>query len=314
MRSRATIEKRRSPLPEIPMYSIHLSRLTGAAFAVGIALTLAVPASAKVLARVNGAEITDEDVKIALDDIGQSLPQQIEGPARQAYILDYLIDAKLVAQKAEAEKMGEGPEFAKKVAYYRDKVLMEDLLGKVAKDAASDTAIQKTYDDVAKQQKPEEEVRARHILVESEPDAQAALKRVNGGEDFAKVANEMSKDPGSKGGELGWFTKERMVPEFAEAAFKMQPGQISDPVKSQFGWHIIQVEERRQKQFPGLDQVRDQVTRYVVQKSQSELILKLREGAKVERTEPEKPADAAATPGPEAKTPANPSAPATSSK
>jgi peptidyl-prolyl cis-trans isomerase C len=210
--------------------------------------------------------------------------------------------------------MGEGSEFAKKVAYYRDKVLMEDLLGKVAKDAASDTAIQKTYDDVAKQQKPEEEVRARHILVETEPDAQAALKRVKAGEDFAKVANEMSKDPGSKGGELGWFTKERMVPEFADAAFKMQPGQISDPVKSQFGWHIIQVEERRQKQFPPLDQVRDQVTRYVVQKSQSELILKLREAAKVERTEPETPADAATSPAPETKAPANPAAPATSSK
>jgi peptidyl-prolyl cis-trans isomerase C len=289
-------------------------RLTGAGLAVGLALTLAAPASAKVLARVNGAEITDEDVKIAMEDIGSSLPQQIEGPARQAYILDYLIDAKLVAQKAEADKMGEGPEFAKKVAYYRDKVLMEDLLGKVAKDAATDTAIQKTYDDVAKQQKPEEEVRARHILVESEPDAQAALKRVKGGEDFAKVANEMSKDPGSKGGELGWFTKERMVPEFAEAAFKMQPGQISDPVKSQFGWHIIQLEERRQKQFPSLDQVRDQVTRYVVQKSPSELILKLREEAKVDRTEPEKPADAAPAPGPESKAPANPSAPASSSK
>jgi peptidyl-prolyl cis-trans isomerase C len=300
------------------MKSYHLLRLTGAAFAIAMAAALATPASAKVLARVNGTEITDEDVKMALDDIGQSLPQQIEGPARQAYILDYLIDAKLVAQKAEAEKMGEGPEFAKKVAYYRDKVLMEDMLGKVAKDAASDAAIQKTYDDVAKQQKPEEEVRARHILVENEPDAQAALKRVKAGEDFAKVATEMSKDPGSKGGELGWFTKERMVPEFAEAAFKMQPGQISDPVKSQFGWHIIQVEERRQKQFPPLDQVRDQVTRYVVQKSQSELILKLREEAKVERTEPEKPADpapgATASPAPETKTPPNPAAPATSSK
>jgi peptidyl-prolyl cis-trans isomerase C len=296
------------------MNSSYLTRLGGAAFAVAMALALAVPASAKVLARVNGVEITDEDVKIALDDIGASLPQQIEGPARQAYILDYLIDAKLVAQKAEADKMGEGSEFAKKVAYYRDKVLMEDLLGKVAKDAASDTAIQKTYDDVAKQQKPEEEVRARHILVETEPDAQAALKRVKAGEDFAKVANEMSKDPGSKGGELGWFTKERMVPEFADAAFKMQPGQISDPVKSQFGWHIIQVEERRQKQFPPLDQVRDQVTRYVVQKSQSELILKLREAAKVERTEPEAPADASAIPAPETKTPANPAAPASSSK
>ena len=195
---------------------------------------------------------------------------------------------------------------------------MEDLLGKVAKDAASDAAIQKTYDDVAKQQKPEEEVRARHILVETEPDAQAALKRLKAGDDFGKVANEMSKDPGSKGGELGWFTKEGMVPEFAAAAFKMQPGQISDPVKSQFGWHIIQVEERRQKQFPPLDQVRDQVTRYVVQKSQSELILKLREAAKVERTEPEKPAEAApegsAKAAPDTKPPANPSAPATSSK
>jgi peptidyl-prolyl cis-trans isomerase C len=296
------------------MNSPYLTRLGGAALAVAMAVALAAPASAKVLARVNGAEITDEDVKIALDDIGQSLPQQIEGPARQAYILDYLIDAKLVAQKAEADKLGQSPEFAKRVAYYRDKVLMEDLLGKVAKDAASDAAIQKTYDDVAKQQKPEEEVRARHILVESEPDAQAALKRVKGGEDFTKVANEMSKDPGSKGGELGWFTKERMVPEFAEAAFKMQPGQISDPVKSQFGWHIIQVEERRQKQFPGLDQVRDQVTRYVVQKSQSELILKLREQAKVERTEPENPTDATPAPAPDTKTPANPAAPATSSK
>ncbi|MEA2757894.1 MAG: peptidyl-prolyl cis-trans isomerase [Methylobacteriaceae bacterium] len=296
------------------MNSPHLFRLSGAAFAIAMALTLAAPASAKVLARVNGVEITDEDVKLALDDIGASLPQQIEGPAREAYILDYLIDAKLVAQKAEADKISEGPEFARKVAYYRDKVLMEDLLGKVAKDAASDAAIQKTYDDVAKQQKPEEEVRARHILVETEPDAQAALKRVKAGEDFAKVANEMSKDPGSKGGELGWFTRERMVPEFADAAFKMQPGQISDPVKSQFGWHVIQVEERRQKQFPPLDQVRDQVTRYVVQKSQSELILKLREQAKVERTEPEKPADAAASPAPETKTPANPAAPASSSK
>lgn len=302
-------------LPQFP-------RLFGAAFAVAAALTFVAPASAKVLARVNGAEITDEDVKIALEDIGPSLPQQIEGPAREAYILDYLIDAKLVAQKAEADKMDQGAEFAKKVAYYRDKVLMEDLLGKTAKDAATDAAIQKTYDDVAKQQKPEEEIRARHILVENEADAQAALKRIKAGEDFAKVATEMSKDPGSKGGELGWFTKDRMVPEFAEAAFKMQPGQISEPVKSQFGWHIIQVEERRQKQFPPLDQVKDQVMRYVVQKSQSELILKLREQAKVERTEPEKPAVAAPSaattpapaPAPDAKAPANPSAPATSSK
>src|SRR5436305_12379073 len=112
------------------MLSVCLTRLGGAALAIALAIALAfplaVPASAKVLARVNGAEITDDDVKIALDDIGQSLPPHIEGPARQAYILDYLIDAKMVAQKAEAEQIGESPEFEKKVTYYPDKVRKEE--------------------------------------------------------------------------------------------------------------------------------------------------------------------------------------------
>ena len=103
----------------------------------------------------------------------------------------------------------------------------------------------KPYDEAAKAQKPETEIHARHILVPTEAEAQAALKRVKAGEDFAKVAKEVSKDPGSEGGDLGWFTKDRMVPEFADAAFKLEPGQISEPVKSPFGWHIIQVEEKR---------------------------------------------------------------------
>ena len=95
-----------------------------------------------------------------------------------------------------------------------------------------------------------EEIHARHILLPTEEEAKAALARVKAGEDFAKVATELSKDPAGDGGDLGWFTKDRMVPEFADAAFKLQPGQISDPVKSQFGWHIIKVEERRMRTFP----------------------------------------------------------------
>ena len=135
----------------------------------------------------------------------------------------------------------------------------------------------------AKAQPPEPEVHARHILLPTEDEAKAALARVKAGEDFAKVATELSKDPGGEGGDLGWFTKDRMVPEFADAAFKLEPGQISDPVKSQFGWHIIKVEEKRMKTFPPFDQVKDQAARYVAQKAQSELITSLRKEAKIER-------------------------------
>ena len=276
-------------------------RRTGAAFGFAAAFMLALTAgaSAKVLAKVNGTEITDEDLAVARDDLGPGLPAQLEGAARDSYVLDYLVDGRLVAQKAQADKLDATPDFAKKVAYYREKLLMEALLGKLAAEAATDAAIQKAYDDVAKAQKPEPEVKASHILVDSEADANKALQRVKSGEDFSKVATEMSKDPGSKGGDLGWFTKDRMVPEFADAAFKLQPGQISDPVKSQFGWHVIKVEDKREKKFPSLDEVRDQVARYVVQKAQSEMIVKLRDTAKVERMD--KPEPAAAAPAEPAK-------------
>jgi peptidyl-prolyl cis-trans isomerase C len=169
------------------------------------------------------------------------------------------------------------------MAYYHDKVLMETLLGNTAKTAATDEALKKTYEDAAKAQKPEEEVHARHILVPTEDAAKAALKRVQNGEDFAKVATELSKDPGSEGGDLGYFTKDRMVPEFADAAFKLKIGEVSQPVKTQFGWHIIKVEDKRTKPFPPFDQVKPQVLRYVIQKAQSDMVTKLRADAKIER-------------------------------
>jgi peptidyl-prolyl cis-trans isomerase C len=264
-----------------------------------ISLGLALPAGAKVLATVEGVDITDDDVAIAMQDLGSGLPQ-MQPAERQAYVLNYLIDTKLAAREAEKQKLSEGADAVRRMAYYKDKALMEVLLGGVAKEAATDEALHKTYDDAAKAQKPEEEVHARHILVPTEDEAKAALKRIQAGEDFAKVANELSKDPGAEGGDLGWFTRERMVPEFATAAFKLQPGQVSDPVKTQFGWHIIKVEERRTKPFPTFDQVKDQVLRYVVQKAQTELITKLRGGAKIVRTEPEPAPAAPEAPKPQA--------------
>jgi peptidyl-prolyl cis-trans isomerase C len=256
--------------------------LNVAALLIVSAATLS-PAQSKVLARVDGVEITVEDVRLAADDMGGGIPPEMEGAEREAYVIDYLIDMRLVARKAQADKFGEDAEFAKRLALLRDKALMEVLLGKVGRDAATEAELKKVYDTAASSQPREPEMRARHILVETEALAKTALRRVRAGEDFARVADELSKDPGSKGGDLGWFAKERMVPEFGEAADKMKPGQISEPVKTQFGWHVIKLEERREKPFPPLAEVREQVERYVVQKAQSELILALRAAAKIDR-------------------------------
>lgn len=277
-----------------------ISRLCALAFIGAVAALNICAAQAKVLAKVNGVEISDQDVAIAAQDIGSTLPQQLQGPQREAYILTYLIDLNLVAQKAEAEKLASSRDFAREMAYYHDKVLMEDLLAKTAKAAATDAAIQKTYDKVAKAQKPQIEIHARHILVKTEAEAEAALKRVKSGEDFGKVSDEIAKDPNNHGGDLGWFTKERMAPALADAAFKLKPGQISQPVKTQFGWHIIQVLGERTKPFPPLAAVKPQVKRFVMQKAQGELIAQLRQGAKIERFDTPPPPAAAALPAPAA--------------
>jgi peptidyl-prolyl cis-trans isomerase C len=274
------------------------------AFAAALALAACVSAAhadPKVLAKIDGVDITADDLNDAMADIGPGLPEKLEGADREKYVLDYLIDLKLVAKKAAEQKLDGTPEFARKLAYFKDKLEMEALLGSVAKGAMTDEAEHKAYDAAAAQQPPEPEIHARHILVPTEEEAKAALARVKAGEDFAKVATELSKDPGGEGGDLGWFTKDRMVPEFSEAAFKLEPGQVSDPVKTQFGWHIIKVEEKREKTFPPFEQVKEQAARYVAQKAQSDLIAGLRDNAKIERFDA--PPAAAAAPAPAAPAP-----------
>ncbi|HZW48265.1 MAG TPA: peptidylprolyl isomerase, partial [Microvirga sp.] len=204
---------------------------------------------------------------------------------KRELLTGYMIDLKLGAKAAEAAKIGEGAEFARKLAYSRDKTLLDEYLDQTAKKAVTPEAARKLYDETVKSMAPEQEVRARHILVESEEEAKKAFDRVKGGEDFAKVAGELSKDPGSKtdGGDLGFFTKDRMVEPFAEAAFKLEPGQVSEPVKSQFGWHVIKVEEKRTKPAPSFEETKDQVEAYLGRKAQQDLIMSLRKDAKIEK-------------------------------
>jgi peptidyl-prolyl cis-trans isomerase C len=140
---------------------------------------------------------------------------------------------------------------------------------------------------------PEEEVHARHILVPTEDEAKAIEAELKKGADFATLAKEKSKDPGAAdGGDLGYFTKDQMVAEFSDVAFKLDKGQVSDPVKTQFGWHIIKVEDKRTKPTPTFDEVKSQISTYVAHRAQAELVDKLRKTATIERLDqPPAPAD-----------------------
>lgn len=263
-----------------------------------------------VLAKIDGETITAGDLEIATEDLEQSMSSMTE-PQRRDYALNYLIDLKLAAKAAEKEKLGEGEAFQKRLAYLKSRALMEELLQKEAKAAVTEDKLRKLYDETAKNLKPEEEVRARHILVKTEDEAKKVEERLAKGEDFAKVANDLSTDPGSgkQGGDLGYFGRGQMVPAFEEAAFKLEPGKVSAPVKSQFGWHVIKLEDKRTRPVPPFEQVRPQIENYVVRTSQQEMVLKLRNEAKVERTEAGKPQ----TPEPaggDAAAPAAPDAPA----
>ena len=262
------------------------------------ALLLAAPASLAqtdtVVARVNGLPITEREIALATEDLGERLAQVPEARKRDE-VISYLVDLKLGAKAAADARIGEGPDFVARLAYNRDKVLLDQYLALEAKKAATPEAAKKLFDDTLKALTPEEEVNARHILVEEEAQAKAVAERLKKGEDFAKVAAELSKDPGSgkEGGSLGWFSKERMVPEFAEAAFRLEKGQVSEPVKSQFGWHVIRLEDRRSKPLPAFDEVKPQIDQYLERKAQQDTILALRENAKIERLDQPAPAPTA---------------------
>jgi peptidyl-prolyl cis-trans isomerase C len=253
-------------------------------FTVGLAMA----EDTRPVARIDGTiVITEEDVSLALSELGTNLPAQMTDEQKRNYAIEYLMDLKIVARAAEREKIAETPEFRRRLEQTRERILMETLLTREGDKGKDEAALRKFYDDTVKTLKAEPEVRARHILVETEEEAKKALERVTKGEDFAAVAKEISKDPGSgtDGGDLGFFTKDRMVADFAEEAFKTPVGKISGIVKTQFGFHIIKVEETRDRAPPPFEQVRAQLVRYMTQKAQQDYVLKLRSEAKVEKVE-----------------------------
>ena len=261
-----------------------LALLLASAALPALAQTAPAAGADPVVAKVNGVEIHRSDVMAAI----QTLPEQYRAlPMTTLYqpILNRLIEGKLLSAAAEKEKIGDEAAVKLKIAAAREQVLREEYLGRAVDKAVAEPKLKAYYDSLMKNWPAEEQVHARHILVKTEKEAQAALDEVNKSGDFAAVAKARSTDGSApNGGDLGFFNKDQMVPPFAEAAFAMKPGEVSKaPFVTQFGWHIIKVEARRQAPKPTFDEKKDEIRDTLAQEAVQETLALMRKDAKIEQ-------------------------------
>ena len=240
-----------------------------------------------VVAIVNGKTLRRSDVIAS----AQSLPPQYRNQIDAYFpaLVDRLVDITLMVDEGRKEKLQNDPEVKAIVAQYEDQAIREVLLRRQLKDKVTDDELKKKYDETVKTMKPQEELRASHILVPKEDDAKAIISQLQGGADFAKLAKEKSKDPGaSNGGDLGYFSDGDMVPEFWAAASKLQKGEYTKtPVKTQFGWHVILVTDRRTKPTPTFDQMKEQLKEETTQQVITAYLASLHKAAKVQKFGPD---------------------------
>ena len=268
-------------------------RLSTAAAALFAALVimlggLGAGAQERAIAKVNGKTITDTDMKLAEAEIGNDLGSLPEATKRRV-LAEFLIENQLFADAAEDQRLGAGQGFDERIQYWRRRALRDAYFDKSVRETISDADARKHYASQVSGLKPEEEVRARHILVESKDKAREIFEKIAHGSDFARLARENSKDPGSKdqGGELGFFKRGQMVPQFEEAAFRLKKGEVGEPFESQFGWHVVRVDDRRQSAAPPFETVKDRVVASMIHQKAQQIATDLRRKARIEYIDPE---------------------------
>ncbi len=219
------------------------------------------PLKDPVVATVNGQPIRLSELEVAQ----QALPQQYRNMPLQAVfpaLLDRIVDSKLVVQEGKKSKVTEDPAFKKRMAFVEDQVLQDFWIQREVARKVTPEKLQQRYEERLKSMPAEEEVHARHILVSTEDEAKAIIADLKKGAAFDKLAKEKSTDKasGAEGGDLGWFKKSDMVKEFADAAFALNKGDLTEtPVKTQFGYHVIKVEDRRKAPPPAFEELADQL-------------------------------------------------------
>jgi parvulin-like peptidyl-prolyl isomerase len=244
---------------------------------------LALAASGKVVASYTGGEVTDTEVMAQFKPVLDMQPEnkgktftQLDANIKEALVKGY-VNIQLIDQEATSQGIRDSKEFKQKIANVEKQMVQQELIEKYLKKTLTDKMVDDEYNNMVKNLKGAEEIKTSHILVDTEEKAKEIKKKLNKGADFASLAQEFSKDEGSKAnaGEIGYALKGQLVPEYETKAFSMKKNEISDPVKSQFGWHIIKLLDKRAAKAPTKEQaipgIKNKLSREIVEKYFKEL-------------------------------------------
>ncbi len=264
-----------------------MARFTLRASLLAFALTLSAPVAAQaqedpVVANVNGIDILRSEI----DEARLLLPERFrQVPVEDVFgmLVNTLVDSKLVAAEARKVNLHKDAKVVKQMARIEEQILGRAFLVAYIEQRITDEALQEQYQKMIKEAAVKEEVSARHILLETEAQALEVVKELEGGTDFAELAKTRSKGPsGPNGGDLGFFGEGQMVPAFSKAAFAMKPGETTkEPVQTQFGWHVIKVDDRRTTQPPKFEEVAQELRQTVSREIGTAYLQELRKSATV---------------------------------
>jgi peptidyl-prolyl cis-trans isomerase C len=266
--------------------------LPALAFAILLNITAALHAQTSeapqdyVILSINGEEIKRSEV----EEIWVSLFPEGEAPDFNAFdekirlnVLRGVVSEHLIREKAMQSDLANSPEVQEKLAQLKEKLVTQAFLEQKASEQISEEEIRQAYEQKISGMRGAKEIKASHILVETEDHAKEIVEKLRSGKEFSAVAKERSLDKASarQGGSLGWFTKERMVPEFSETAFALEQGEISEPVKTDFGWHIIKLKEKRQVQVPSFEEMKPKIRKELKAKALKSYVASLVDSASI---------------------------------
>lgn len=240
-----------------------------------------------VVAIVNGSPITENDLEMAQGDLGPQFAQLPEEQKRAA-ALSAAIEIRLLADKADQEGLDDTEAFKNRMEFLRQRALHSAFIETNIAGGVTEEAVRARYDKEIAATPPTNEIRARHILVATKEEAEAIIAQLDAGGDFEAIAKEKSTDgAAAQGGDLGFFGPGQMVPAFEEAAFALEVGQFSkEPVQTQFGFHLIKVEDKRAQQPPTFDQVKEQVRTLLFRETYFAAVQALRDAATIDVQDP----------------------------